>query len=547
MVSGKKVLFGIQGPVVGFQDPWAAEASDRIMRTGTGAVIASQDPRPEPRAYLAALRGLGADFLVHHLIPGSPADDAMYSDLSASGMEICLANEYGNVNGPWVPGTNRWDIPEAALRAAGRNCCGLLYDEPEHLQINAAQYRKDGWFPHWAATDGMSLDASRSAVEEAVRARMEAYGRTLAASGLPALPVVAEQVFPTMVHAFARAGMTPCPKIMKESFQSLALATALGASRQYGRELWICADLWGPDTGRWFTRLPGFPGHAPEEFASALRMGYLMGPERLFVENVDALARHQGGRFIHTAFGDALEDFLRGFVPAHPLGHGHGDAVAETAVVASDDGAYGPRGTMFGNRTIPYGREIESLFAIWHLLSCGAIPSHGSCMHIPGFPFPRQELKKAVPVDRFPLPDGWTGGTLPPVHPLFYPLRNALRYDGYATEADLAPASLILAGGSSVSPPTLAAMERRAAAGATVVVGRWIVEDASGNLRRGGRVGGGRWIVVESFLEEEAREAAYPFLPSDGVWRQSFGGTEVRIRPHDPRGFTLDFEVGGKA
>jgi hypothetical protein len=53
--------------------------------------------------------------------------------------------------------------------------------------------------------------------------------------------------------------------------------------------------------------------------------------------------------------------------------------------------------------------------------------------------------------------------------------------------------------------------------------------------------------VVDSFLDGDAREAAAPFLPTDGVWRQRFGGTEVCIRPRDPRGFTLDFEVAKKA
>src|SRR5688572_16726979 len=35
---------GIQGPVVAFHDPWAGDASDAVMRTGTGIPIASQDP-----------------------------------------------------------------------------------------------------------------------------------------------------------------------------------------------------------------------------------------------------------------------------------------------------------------------------------------------------------------------------------------------------------------------------------------------------------------------------------------------------------------------
>src|SRR5690606_11335438 len=46
-------------------------------------------------------------------------------------------------------------------------------------------------------------------------------------------PLISEHVFPVMFHAKARAGMDVCPKIMKESFQSLQLATSLGAAQQY--------------------------------------------------------------------------------------------------------------------------------------------------------------------------------------------------------------------------------------------------------------------------------------------------------------------------
>jgi len=54
---------------------------------------------------------------------------------------------------------------------------------------------------------------------------------------------------------------------------------------------------------------------------------------------------------------------------------------------------------------------------------------------------------------------------------------------------------------------------------------------------------GGRWIVTDSFLSDEAREAADPFLGDGTLWRQRFGAHEVRIAPRDRQGFTLDFEI----
>jgi hypothetical protein len=522
-----RLKLGIQGPVVAWQDPWAGPASDRIMRTGTGTVIPSQEPCPGGRELLDALARMGADFYVHHLVPGVD-NQALWEDLAATGLECCLGNEYGNINGPWTEGTNRYDPPAELIAPASGACIGVLYDEPEHLQGNADQYRRDVWLPHWALTDGLSLADARLAVEHAARARVGAY------RSLGEFPVVSEQVFPTMVHTLARAGMTPCPKVMKESFQSLALATALGAAKQYGRALWICADLWGPDAGPWFTRLPGFPGHSPAELASALRMAYLFAPDRLFVENVDALLRNGPSGLAATEFGAVVETFARGFAPSHPLSWCHGDARPDVAVVASDDGYYGGKARPFGNRLQEPDRRMTSVFEIWHLLSGGRIPAHGSCMHIPGYDFPRHQLKAEVPPGLFPLPDGWVQGP-PQMHPLHYPLANVVAYDGYARSQDLEGASLIVAGGSSVSPETLEAIKDRVRDGATAVVARWL---AAGPAPRGGT-----WVVVDSFLEPAAREAAERHVPRDGIWRQRFGDTELRLSARDAQGFELDIEI----
>jgi len=86
---------GLQGPVVSWQDPWAKEDSDSVMRTGTGAVVPSQDDRPEPKAYVNALKGLGAQFYVHHTFPGRDAEPAMLADLGEAGIDLVLGNEYG--------------------------------------------------------------------------------------------------------------------------------------------------------------------------------------------------------------------------------------------------------------------------------------------------------------------------------------------------------------------------------------------------------------------------------------------------------------------
>ncbi|WP_199614042.1 hypothetical protein [Paenibacillus alkalitolerans] len=539
---------GVQGPVVAWQDPWAGEASDRIMRTGTGSVCPSQDPKPEPERFLNALRDLQTEFYVHHVIPGAD-HSTLLRDIANAEMDICLGNEYGNINGPWVEGTNRYDVPDNLVAEAGRTgrCIGLLYDEPEHLQINAGQYRKDGWFPHWGPTDGMSLDASRREVERAAAARAGHVRRVLEEAGLERLsaPLISEQVFPVMFHTLARAGMDVCPKIMKESFQSLQLCTALGAAKQYGRSMWICADLWGPDAGTWFTRFPGFPGHSPEEFDSALKMGYWMGPSHLFVENIDVLLRSTGRGFEKTEFGEIWTEFARKYVPEHPLTWDYSQADPDIVIIHSDDSNYGQNKNLFGNRNLEADTHSQSVFHIWHLLSRGEIPPHGSCMHIPGFDFPRHELKRQVPLASFPLEHGFATDSGKSVHPLFYPVNNVLAYDGYVSGRMLGLPKLIIAGGSSLSNETYSALIEKAEEGAVVVIAEWLLpQDCPAKQRESGRTGAGRWIVSPHFLDERIRETVDPFLGEERCWMQRFGSAEVRMFAKDEGGFTLDFEIG---
>jgi len=544
MTNEKRPMLGLQGPVLAWQDPWAGDASDRIMRTGTGQVYRSQDPTPTGEAFVRAMKELGAEFYVHHLMPGLEGQAAMLRDLVRLDMKVCLGNEYGNINGPWAEGTNRYDAPDDAVLEAARTgkLIGLLYDEPEHLQINASQYRKDGWFPHWAATDGQTLEQSYGRFVHAVAERVRHVGALLRQAGLAeeAVPLVSEQVFPVLFHANARAGMAVCPKVMKESFQPLQLAAALGAAKQYGRPLWICADLWGPDVGRWFTRMSGFPGHSPEEFASALEMGYLMGPTHLFAENIDVLLRHEGeGRFASTEFGDVWRRFALDFVPRHPLDWRHDEAEADIALIHSDDSNYGQNARLFGNRTLEAPEASRSVFRAWHLLSRGAIPAHGSCMHIPGYDFPRHELKRRVPPESFPLPDGCPDLPATSTHPLFYPANNVLVFDEFVREEQLGEPKLVIAAGSRLSAETLRALRRKAEAGTAVIVSAGLVP---AEWKESRRFGAGFWLTADDFLSDAVREAAEPFLGAENCWRQRFGRTEVRFTPGNEAGTTLQAE-----
>ncbi|MFK4834660.1 hypothetical protein ACI3KY_02905 [Microbacterium sp. ZW T2_14] len=535
---------GIQGPVVAFQDPWSGAASDTIMRTGTGIPIPSQDAAPTPGEFVEALRELGADFYVHHVVPTARDHAALLRDLDDAGIDVVLGNEYGNINGPYAEGTNRYDVPTELVRdaAASGRLAGVLYDEPEHLQIHADQYRTDAHLPHFGQTDGLGAEDAVAMIDATVRCIVHDVDAAVADSGAAAVPVLAEQVFPVMFHTLARAGMTPAPKVMKESFQPLQLGTALGAARQYDRELWICADLWGPDIGPWLTRAPGFPGHSPAEFASALRLAYLFGPTRLFVENIDVLVRHRGGgAFERTAHGEVWREFVHDFVPRHPLRWSHRDARADIALVHADDSDFGRGHRPFGNRGATAPATSRSVFAAWHALSHGQLPDHGSCLHIPGYDFPRHQLN-AVERSHFPLEAGATAQTH--LHGLFQATRSVLVFDEHVCADQLTDAGLIVVAGSRLPRATVGALRARAQAGATVLIASWLcpADDTAS-----GPVGRGSWGVYDSFADDDAQEAIAAHAGPPDVWTQRFGDVEVRIRAADTGGETLDFEIADAA
>ena len=536
----RRPSFGIQGPVVAFQDPWAGDASDDVMRTGTGIPIPSQDPAPAPAEFVTLLRELGADFYVHHVLPTHEDPAAMLGDLTEGGVDVVLGNEYGNINGPFVEGTNRYDVPAGTVRAsaaAGR-LVGVLYDEPEHLQIHADQYRHDAHLPHFGQTEGLTADEAIAVIDVTVRGIVDDVDAAVSSAGATAVPVLSEQVFPVMFHTLARAGMTPAPKVMKESFQPLQLGTALGAALQYDRELWICADLWGPDIGPWPTRAPGFPGHSPAEFASALRLAYLFAPTRLFVENIDVLVRHRGdGRFDATAHGEVWREFVTDFVPRHPLRWSHRDARPDIALVHADDSDFGRGERPFGNRAATAPETSRSVFAAWHALSHGQLPDAGSCLHIPGYDFPRHRLN-GIARPEFPIQAGADEPTH--LHGLFQATRGVLVFDEHVRADRLEGAGLIVVAGSRLPAATLAALRTRAEAGATVLIAAWLCDAAHA---RTGRVGAGTWVVYESLDEADARQALSSHLGADDVWTQRFGDHELRILAASPHGETLDFEI----
>lgn len=521
--------FGIQGPVLAFSDPWSPEASEAILRTGTGIPIASQDASASPEALLKALADLGADVYLHHVIPEDAGQMRMLRDLADAGIDVVLGNEYGNINGPFTEGYNRYDPPADLVREAAKSgiLAGVLYDEPEHLQIHADQYRHDAYLPHLGSGEG-GAEAAIAAIDDSVRGIVSDVRRAAEVD----VPVLAEHVFPVFFHTLAAAGMTPAPKVMKESFSALQLGTALGAAKQYSRGLWTCVDLWGPDIGPWTTRAPGFPGHSPAEFASALRMAYLFAPDCLYVENIDVLVRHHGGGvFDDTEFGEVWREFRKDFVPRHPLTWSHREAVADIALVHAEDSDFGRGERPFGDRSAAAPESARSVFEAWNVLTHGSSPVGGSSLHIPGYDFPRHRLN-GTPRSEFPLEAG--SDTQSRMHGLFQPSRGVLAFDEHVRDEHLGDPDLVVVAGSRLPEETRGMLRRRAERGTTVVIAEWL----AGGLRSADG-----WHVYQSL--DDVHEVIEAHRGRSDEWTQRFGDVEVRVTAADAHGETLHFHVSG--
>ncbi|MGW9345932.1 hypothetical protein ACWGR3_30795, partial [Streptomyces albidoflavus] len=126
------------------------------------------------------------------------------------------------------------------------------------------------------------------------------------------------------------------------------------------------------------------------------------------------------------------------------------------------------------------------------------------------------------------------------LHGLFQASRSVLVFDEHVREDQLAGAGLVLVAGSRLPAATRAALRRRADAGATVLIARWLCDRA---LAESSPTGAGRWVVYDSLDEPDAQEVLAAHAGPPDLWTQRFGGRELRIRPGDSTGETLDFEV----
>jgi hypothetical protein len=468
-------------------------------------------------ALMLGIRDQGANLLQVHLVTPQLVNgefEELLAFCRATGLRFALNNEEANWSATSLApdghdrfvaagGCHRWDLEPAALDAATATGLfeGVVYDEAEHMQLCRNYYAnlpdREHRQPYLVETTGMTLPEAREAFTTAARGVRE-YNRAHGAR------MLVESVFPAMWHPLAEAGVTLCPKLLKEDVHPVVLALALGAAKQYGAELWFSPDLWYLDQ---------FPGHSVEQYAAALRLAHVAGVDNVYTEAAMVLCRQRGATYELTDYGVALRDFVRDWVPAHPRDYTYRDFEPEVAIIRFPDSDWGQGScgywkTLYGAEDLPPGPETAEWLQVWHLLTGGATdPRAVNANNTEAYP--RGAL-------RFDYPS-------PPV----------AVYDDRVGDGPLATVSTVFVCGVTVSDETLVAVRRRVRDGATCIIARRLCPEdvrarATGLPARVAE-GAGEWVVVGGFRPEDLGEYRSRLPAAGEGMRLRFKGRDVLV------------------
>ena len=469
----------------------------------------------ETPANLFGLRDLGVNYLQVHLGPAQ-LDNGEFADLlafcKAAGLRFALNNEHANwvTNSPSPTGgdrfvapggCHRWDLEPAALDAAAATGLfeGVVYDEGEHMQLcrnRIAFPRQSDGKPYLVETTGMTLPEAREAFIGAAR-QVSDYHREHQAR------MIVESVFPALWHPLAQAGVTLCPKLLKEDVYPVVLALSLGAAKQYGAELWYTPDFWS---------MGHFPGHSVEKYASALRLAHAAGVDNVYTEHFMGLCRVRGATYEVTEYGAVLQAFLREYLPAHPRAYTYRDFEPEVAVIRFPDSDWGQASCyywtcLYGALNLTPTPETAEWMQVFSLLTGGK--SDPRAVNANSDVYPKYE------------------------QPLLYPAPPTAVYDHLAGPELLRGVGTIFLCGITVSAPTLVAVGERVKQGAVCFAPARLCPDHVRKQaeRLPARVtdGKGSWVVLAGFRPEDLGPYERLLPPVGDALRLKFKGKTVRV------------------
>ncbi|MFQ5503078.1 MAG: hypothetical protein ACE5EQ_12415, partial [Phycisphaerae bacterium] len=194
--------------------------------------------------------------------------DRSISIATKADMRFQISDAMSAIYGPFVPGTGRPEWPATDLDRLARSgvCSACVWHEFD-ARINAYHHWPRPWLteptrPYYPLEPGLDLGASQQALSDQIAADVRPFAQR-------DLTVAVKHQDNTLVHLTARAGAVPNPMILKQAYNAVSFAIALGAAKQYGRPLWATLDMCGPDI-MWSFNFPRHPGHSPIEFYNTL-------------------------------------------------------------------------------------------------------------------------------------------------------------------------------------------------------------------------------------------------------------------------------------
>lgn len=490
-----------------------------------------------------AMKAMGLDFLCYKYgVDGMTvkevcADALQIADeCEENGLKFYLNVEAGNFHEnimstdgyDWVnreDGNHLFVIPDEILSELAKRECfmGLQYDELEHshitrnLTLTLNNPKCD--MVSLGETTGMTFEEADKCVYEHAKALADSvtkHGNS---------KIYSEHVWPVLFHNFARAGITPAYKQMKEHWSNVWNACAMGACLQYDKELFSCVDFWNHNT---------YPGHSPEEMWGNMLFAYWAGVDAMYIE-----ATHRGiydvidgdpDKIVWGKYGENLIEFSHKYIHENDRPYTFRDYEPSTAIIRFDDTAWGQgenhyctvmsRGKpmrlywidyLFGSKTLKTSPESEEWMKAWNTITHGNVSEKSMSWNY------------AYPYHGAP-------------HRSFAPAYAPIVFDDAVSKDLMQTLKLAFLCGLKISDSTLKAVcELVKENGLTVVTSnRFAPAEFAEKYESGTAVfadGNGKWIITDNMASDEVKDEIAPLLgKNDEIVYKFKGGKEVIMK-----------------
>lgn len=267
-------------------------------------------------------------------------------------------------------GCHRMKLPDEFVKSLSesKNFKGIMYDEFEHSIINRnpifqMSSRLKKIFPVFPFSE--SPDALQQG--ELLSAQLKEYADSIKRNGAPS--IFGEHVYPVFFHIFARSGITPNYKSLKENISNVIFSFAAGAALQYDMPLYNCVDNWFQFTN---------PGHSAREMYSNLLFAYYAGVDCTYVESINVMT--DGEKL--TEHGKEFRRFCTEY-QGRERSYNIKDYRPEIGIINYDTGYWGQwypilfKKCLFGNPKIKPDYRSKEIFKVFNILTHGETCKNG--------------------------------------------------------------------------------------------------------------------------------------------------------------------------